>query len=122
MTVKELYETIGADYEGALKIMMMDKLIDRFIQKLPEDPSCPNLMKAAETMDPTALFESAHAMKGVYANLCLIDLSRQASEICEEFRPGNARTMSDEEVKTRLSNIKSQYNSTMSAIKQYMAQ
>ena len=33
MTIKELYDNIGGNYEQAVKVMKLDKLIDRHIRK-----------------------------------------------------------------------------------------
>ena len=122
MTVKELYEQIHGNYENALKIMMMDSFIQKIIVKLPGDPSCPALLAAAETMDPTRMFESAHAMKVVYANLCLDSLSKAASVITEEFRPGHEREMSDAEVKQVIEEIRTMYETTITAIQSFIQQ
>ena len=120
MTVKELYESINGNYESALKTLMMDSLIEKFIAKILDDPSCPELLKAAETMDSKLLFESSHAMKGVYANLGLEKLSQAASIITEEFRPGHERSMSDEAVKEKIEEIRTMYESTVAAIQSYL--
>jgi len=120
MTVKELYESINGNYESALKTLMTDSLIEKFIAKIPDDPSCPELLKAAETMDSKLLFESSHAMKGVYANLGLEKLSQAASIITEEFRPGHERSMSDEAVKEKIEEIRTMYESTVAAIQSYL--
>ena len=122
MTVQELYETIGGNYESAKRILMNDALIGRFIVKLLNDKSCARLLDAEEGMDPTALFEGAHAMKGVYANLGLDALSRAASELAEEFRPGNPRRMSDEEVHARLADIRAANDRAIDAIRAFSEQ
>ena len=119
MTPKELYERIGGDYDAALKILMNDALIGRFIVKIPEDPSCPNLLKAAETLDPAGMFEASHAMKGVYANLGLTNLSAAASVITEEFRSGSQRRMSDEAVQEKVAEIKEMYHTAITAIDEF---
>ena len=64
MTIQELYAEIGGNYEHALKIMKMDKMINRYILKLKSSHVYEELMKAGETLDPKAMFESAHAMNG----------------------------------------------------------
>ena len=70
-------------------------------------------------MDANALFENAHAVKGVCANLGLVKLSALASDIAEEFRPGNARRLTDAQVKQILNEIDALYQKTASAIEQY---
>ena len=99
--------------------MRMDKLIDRYVRKLRNSNVGELLAAAGETMDATQLFESAHAMKGVCANLGLNALASAAEAITEEFRPGAARKMSDDEVKTRLKDIGAMYQKTVDGIKRY---
>ena len=98
MTLQELYASMEGDYEQACRVLRIEKLIDKHIRRFPTNPVFANLVAAGESMDPTALFESAHAIKGVCANLGLVKLSETASAICEEFRPGNPRKQSDEQI------------------------
>lgn len=119
MTLQELYESIGADYDQAIRVLRMDKLVDKHIRKLTKNGVVDELIAAREDMDPTRLFESAHAVKGVCANLGLTKLSNEASEIAEEFRPGNPRTMSDEEVIEKLKVIEDLYSTTKEGIRRY---
>ena len=119
MTVQELYESIGGNYESAKRVMMNDALISRFIVKLLDDKSCERLLNAEEGLDGPGLFEGAHAMKGVYANLGLDALSAAASEIAEEFRPGNPRRLSDEEVHARLADIRAQYERAIDGVRRF---
>ena len=86
MTVQELYEEIGADYEQAKKVLRVDKLIDKHIRKLPANGVVDALLDAGENMDPTALFETSHAVKGICANLGLTSIADAASVISEVTR------------------------------------
>ena len=119
MTLQELYQMMDGNYEQALRVLRMDKLLDKHIRKLTGNGVVENLLEAGNTMDPTRLFETAHAMKGVCANLGLTRLSDAASEIAEEFRPGNSRSMTDDEVKAKLSHIAELYARTVEGIRQY---
>ena len=121
MTLQELYESIGGDYEQALRVLRVEKLVDKHIRKLAGNGVVDNLLAAGETMDPTQLFETAHAAKGVCANLGLTRIAELASEVAEEFRPGTPRTMSDGEVKDRLQAISSLYETTKEGIDRYVA-
>jgi HPt (histidine-containing phosphotransfer) domain-containing protein len=121
MTVKELYDRIDGDYGAALKIMMADTMIAKFIARVPDDPTYGRLMAAAETMDPEGLFEAAHTLKGVTANFGLTKLSTLASRLTEEFRPGKERTMSDEEVREMLEAIRKLYTQTVDGIRAFTA-
>ena len=119
MTVQELYESIGGNYESAKRILMNDKLIGRFVVKLLDDSSFERLAEASETMDAAGIFEGAHAMKGVCANLGLNELSRGASELAEEFRPGNERKLSDDEVRERVEALRALYERTQDGIRSF---
>ena len=119
MNLQELYQEIGGDYDEAIKVLRMDKLVDKHIRKLPNNGVVDGLLAAGESMDPTELFEKAHAMKGVCANLGLVNLSNAASEITEEYRPGNPRKLSDDEVRAKMESIRAMYEKTVDGIRRY---
>lgn len=119
MTIQELYDQIGGNYDHAVQIMRMDKMISKYLLKLTDSGVCDKLREAGAAMDPAAIFESAHAMKGVCANLGLDGLADAAGEITEEFRPGAARTLSDDEVKAKLDEIFAKFDMTKAGIEEY---
>ena len=119
MTLQELYTLVDGNYNHAVQIMRMEKLIDRYVRKFPAGGLNTALMAAGESMNPTQLFESAHAMKGVCANMGFDKLAEAVGVITEEFRPGNPRKLSDEEVKAALADIDAMYRRTVAGIEQY---
>ena len=119
MTLQELYQNIGGDYEQAIGVLRVEKLVDKHIRKFTKNDVVERLLTAGESMDPTELFEAAHAMKGVSSNLGLVALSDAASELTEEYRPGNERKLSDDEVKTRIQSIRDLYSLTVEKIQRY---
>ncbi len=119
MTLQELYAMVDGDYNQAVKIMKMDKLIDRYVRKFENNGTDKSLAAARDSMDPTALFESAHGMKGVCSNLGFVKLAAGAEEITEEFRPGNARKLSDEEVKAKIDDLLKDFDKTVEGIRKY---
>ena len=119
MTLQELYREIGGSYDQAISELRVEKLVDKHIRKLTQNGVVDRLLEAGNTMDPTALFEAAHAMKGVCANLGLTGLAEAASEIAEEYRPGNPRRLTDAEVTGRLTQIAEQYQKTAEGIRKY---
>ncbi len=119
MTLKELYSEIGGDYDQAVRVLRMDKLIDKHIRKLTKNGVAERFFEAGKTMDASELFEAAHALKGVCANLGLTALSGMASEIAEEFRPGNPRTLSDGEVSGKIVKLAEAYAKTAEGISRY---
>ena len=121
MTVQELYTEIGGSYDSAKKILQMDKLIGKFILKFLNDKSCERLMAAGAARDADGIFEGAHALKGVCANLGLDSLSAAASEVAEAYRPGKGPAMDDATLDASLAQIKTQYDSTIAGIQKFAA-
>ncbi len=119
MTLQALYHNIGGSYEQGIKVLRMEKLMDKHIRKFSKNGVVEAMLQAGETMDPTALFETSHAVKGVCGNLGLTELYTLSSEISEEFRPGNARRFSDAEVREKLQKISEVYEKTADGIRQY---
>ena len=122
MTVQELYTRIGGSYESAKRTMAMDKLISRFVLKFLNDQSFQRLSDSWEARDPKGVFEGAHAMKGVCANLGMDSLSAAASEIAEEFRPGHDRKLEDQEITERVEALRKAYDVTIEGIQAFAAE
>lgn len=122
MTTQELYENIGGSYASAKRTMMMDKMINRFVLKFLDDKSYQKLMDGKAASDPTIIFEGAHALKGVAANLGFDELSGLVSEVAEEYRPGNTPAMSPAELDKRFAEITALYDRTIAGIKQFQAE
>ena len=122
MTIQELYSSIGEDYEQALRVLRVEKLVDKHIRKLTKNGVIEALLAAGDEMDAAQLFETAHAAKGNCGNLGLTKLYTATSEIAEEFRPGNPRRMTDEEVKGKLQKISALYAKIADAINRYEAE
>ena len=121
MTLQDLSQSIDGNYARAISVLRVEKLIDKHIRKFPKGGVPEALLAAGQTMDATALFETAHAMKGVCANLGLTRLSDAASEIAEEYRPGNTRKLSDVAVKEKIAAIGALYQKTAEGIRLYEA-
>lgn len=119
MTLQELYAVIDGDYDQAVRVLRVEKLIDKHIRKLTKNGVVDSLIRAGESMEPEELFEAAHAMKGVCANLGLTKLSGMASDIAEEYRPGKTRKLSDSEVSAKIAEIKALYRKTADGIQKY---
>ena len=119
MTLQELYQNMDADYEQAMRVLRMEKLLDKHIRKLAKNELVDQLVQAGERMDPEGLFEAAHALKGVCANLGLTCLSEAASKIAEEYRPGEKRHLTDAEVKEIINGLVERYQKTTEEIRKY---
>ena len=122
MTVQELYENIGGSLQSALRILQMDKMVARFIVRYLDEPSCEKLLTAYENGDDKGVFEAAHAMKGVCANLGLDSLSGKAGEICEQFRPGAEHTLSEDAIAEKIGELRAMHERTVEGIKAFKAE
>ena len=119
MTIQQLYEKIGGNYDQAVRVMKKDKLIDKYVRKLKDSNVGDTLAQAGEAMDAEKLFESAHAMKGVCSNLGLDALANAADELTEEFRPGNPRRLTDDAVREKIEAVLKRYRDTVQGISDY---
>ena len=122
MTIPELYAAIDGNYASVKRILPMDTLVAKFIVRLLSDKNFERLMQAKENHDPTELFEAAHALKGICANLGLDNLSAMASLITEEFRPGKPRTMSDIDLDAHFEALREKYTKSIEVIEKFAAQ
>lgn len=122
MTIQELYAAMGGDYDRAIQIMRRDRLVDRTVRRFASSTLCADLMAAGETLESEAMFEAAHALKGVAANLGLTELFALTEVISDEFRPGNPRTLTDDAVRAELDKIDALCQHIVAAINAYVAE
>lgn len=121
MTLQELYSRVSGDYNQAISVLRVEKLVDKHIRKFSRNGVVEELLEAGKTMEPGRMFEAAHAAKGVCGNLGLSELAGIASDIAEEFRPGHPRRMTDDEVRERLGRAEALLQDTLEGIRQYEA-
>ena len=121
MTLEELYRKIDGDYAQACQVLRVDKLIDKHIRRFPTGGIVEAVLNAGKTLEPVAMFESAHAMKGVCSNLGLKSLATIASVITEEYRPGSVRNLTDDQIRAQLDNLERLYRKTVDGISEYAA-
>ncbi|MBR4554731.1 MAG: Hpt domain-containing protein [Ruminococcus sp.] len=93
--------------EGIARCMGKEDFYLMLVGKVLNDKRVPALEKQLAEKDLDAAFETAHAMKGMYANLSLDPLTRPVSEMTELLRN---RTDTDytallEEVKTQFERL-----------------
>ena len=86
MTVKEFYEAVGGEYKTALERMMNDDFIKRMLSKFLANNSFQTIKQGYLDNDAKAVFEGAHALKGVSGNLVLTDLFNKTCVVTEAVR------------------------------------
>ncbi len=116
MTIREVYERMGADYEAVLRRLPSEALIGRLLLKFPEDDTFRTLKKALEEKDAQTAFRAAHTLKGVCQNLGFDNLFQPVYDLTEALRGGSLQG-SDE----LMPPVEKQYDTTMKAIRDYEA-
>lgn len=87
MTLRECYDQMNGSYDDAKARLMMDSMIERFLQKFLEDKTMEDLRRAVASGDIPLSFRQAHTLKGVAANLAFTGLQKAASDLTEQLRP-----------------------------------
>jgi len=116
MTLQECYAKLGGDYEGACKRLMNEKMLARFLQKFPDDPSMQLLLDAVKAENIETSFRSVHTLKGVAGNLGLTALFNVAVNLTEQLRPREQQA--DPEL---LDAVVKEYQKTMEALSELFA-
>ena len=96
MDVKQFYAEVNGNYEEALSRLMNDAFIARMVAKFYANNSYNDMISAYEKKDVQALFNAAHALKGVAGNLSLTSLFEVASMITEATRNGEMANVDKE--------------------------
>ena len=71
MTIKEIYDLLGADYDGVVARMCGEARVIKFVPKFLADPTYNELIEGFETENWELAFRAAHTMKGVCSKLNL---------------------------------------------------
>lgn len=89
-TQKSKLEELGVNIDETLeRFVGNEDLYLRCLNKLIDDKNYDNMKAAIANKDVTASFDSAHALKGVTANLGLDILYKEMRVITEVFRAGS---------------------------------
>ncbi len=116
MTLKEVYETVGGDYEDVVKRLISEEFAARFAIRFLDDDEMGKLVAAMETRNIEEAFRAAHTLKGVALNLGFKNLGRSASELTEVLRK---RTFDGTEELYK--EVKADYATVISALRSYVS-
>lgn len=89
MTIRECYETLGADYDDILRRLGNEDRILRFLGKFPGDGSFADLEASLAEGRCQDAFRAAHTLKGICLNLGLTPLAHSSSRLTEALRGGD---------------------------------
>lgn len=116
MSIKEVYESIGANYQDAMSRLPGEAFVTRFALKFLTDKSFSELKSALEAGDAETAFRAAHTLKGVCQNLGFQNLYVPAAALTEALR---GRTFDG--VDDLYPPVEAEYNKTVEALKQFEA-
>ncbi|MBQ7503006.1 Hpt domain-containing protein [bacterium] len=122
MTVKELYNEIGGNYNNALSRLMKDRLIEKFALKFLQDGTFNKLSESVQKEDWTEAFLDAHTLKGVAMNLAFDKLGESASALTDALRPENVGNMNAADIKELFGTVASDYSRTVGGINKYQSE
>jgi len=86
--------------EGAKRVMNNTKLYAKLLVKFKEDPSLRQIDEALAEKDMEKARSAAHTLKGLAANLSLLELFKQVAELESQIKAGSAEDSQLELVKS----------------------
>lgn len=87
--LKELQD-VGVDISGSLRRFVDDKkLYEKFLRRFPGNEYMEKLKNEIAVKDYDSALKSAHALKGLSANLGLDPMTEIANEMVRAFREGD---------------------------------
>lgn len=116
MTIREVYEAIGANYQDAMERLPGEAFVTRFALKFLKDDSFPNLKTALAEGNAEDAFRAAHTLKGVCQNLGFENLYVPAAALTEALRD---RTFDGTE--ELVPPVEVEYQKTVEALKKFEA-
>lgn len=90
MTLQELYEKTGGDYESALGRFRDEARLRRFALMFLQDETMAQLKQAVACDNWERAFHMAHTLKGLALNMSFDRLAASSSALTEQLRSGDA--------------------------------
>ncbi len=113
MTIQEMYESIGSDYQTVLGRLVKDSLVQKLVMKYPMDPNYQLLADSVEQQDYEVMFRAVHTLKGVALNLGFSQLAEVSTKMTESLRAGDHDHVAEE-----FAQVKDAQEKLLSAISQ----
>ena len=90
MTIRELYQTIGSDFDDVLARIPNEKLIGRLVKKFLQEGSMTLLTESMKAGEKKEALTAVHTMKGLALNLGFTVLGRACTVMNEALKEGRA--------------------------------
>ena len=89
MTVQEMYEALGSDYNALKTRLASEKLIKKLLAKYPNDKNYGMLEEGMAEKDFDKCFTAAHTIKGVASNLGFDRLFTVSAKLSDSLKVKN---------------------------------
>ena len=86
MNLEKLYQEMGGDMADAVRRLGSASAVERFLRMFAGDDTFAMLQAAMSAGDARRAFRAAHTLKGLAANLGLVQLGQAASALTEALR------------------------------------
>ena len=115
ITIEQLYNEIGSNYQDILLRMSSQKIVIKFVKKFIEDNTFNELTVGISKGDLEQTYRSVHTLKGICLNLSFDVLANYCSMLTEYLRTINKL---DDNVYMMYENIKEEYQKVFIKIKE----
>ncbi|MBQ0012874.1 MAG: Hpt domain-containing protein [Clostridiales bacterium] len=88
MTLQDFYLTVGGNYTEVIDRLLDEQRVLKYLRRFKTTPDYDEMLQAIEAEDWETAFRSSHSIKGMALNLCLGNLAKSSSELCETMRHG----------------------------------
>lgn len=88
MTLEECYAAMGGDYADAVGRLRSERMIQKFVLKVPKDESFNLLRRSWDAKDYAEAFRASHTIKGICQNLSITRLGDSAARLTDALRGG----------------------------------
>lgn len=92
MNLEKLYQETGGDMADAVRRLGGIAVVERFLRMFAGDDTFAMLEAAMSAGDVRRAFRAAHTLKGLAANLGLVQLWQAASALTEALRGGDVQS------------------------------
>lgn len=115
MTLEQMYQSIGSDLNDVLKRLRKPALVSRLVKKYEAGNAkhIEALEQAISQKNYEAVFDPAHAIKGVAMNLGFAKLSESATELTESARAGDYS-----KIESQFAEVKKDHEAVIDALAQ----
>lgn len=88
MTIIELYDTIGGDWNELMRRILYEDMAVELVKKYAKVKEFDHMIEAYKKKDYRQVFEISHNIKGMTGTLSMKALTDTISTICESVRNG----------------------------------